>query len=356
MNFIFAAAAVAGAVSCAGPSDVTRIAGTTDLDGIDEVNVIVRQMDIDTLVPVVDGKFSIEIPADVTAMGTIQAGNSGVRFIPDGTKLDVLLSEAESSVTSAADYIQAEFSKYEEYENSVSDDLNAKISEIRENAELTAEAQQEQIEAVYDAVLEEYSKYNMDVIRKNADNVIGLAAIQNIVNVASDDEIEDAIGGLSDKIKEDPFIQRIKNSVSARKATAEGKMFTDFTVEDSDGKTVKFSDFVGKGKYVLVDFWASWCGPCKREIPNIKAVYEKYKGPEFDVLSVAVWDKPEDTKAAAKEHGVVWSQIINAQQIPTAIYGIDGIPHIMLVGPDGIILKRGLRGDDIEAAVAEYLK
>ena len=73
------------------------------------------------------------------------------------------------------------------------------------------------------------------------------------------------------------------------------------------------------------------------------------------MLSVAVWDDPEDTKAAAKEHGVVWNQIINAQQIPTDLYGIEGIPHIMLVGPDGTILKRDLRGEAIEEAVSEAL-
>lgn len=354
--FFAVSAAIIGVVSCARPSCITKIAGELDIDDVDEVNIVVKQMFIDTLVPVVDGRFAYMLPADVTAVGTITAGNCGVQFIPDGTKLDVLICEAGSTVKSACKYVQDEYAKFIEHEKSVSDDLLAKIGKISEDAELTAEEQEKKIEEIYEAVVEEFSSYNMDVVKKNADNAIGLAAVQNIVKIASDEDIDEAIGYLSGKLGENPYIQNVKKSIAAKKGTSEGKMFTDFTIEDSDGKTVKFSDFVGKGKYVLVDFWASWCGPCKKEIPNIKAVYEKYKGPKFDVLSVAVWDRPEDTKAAAREHGVVWSQIINAQQVPTSIYGIDGIPHIMLVGPDGIILRRGLRGAEIEAAVAEYLK
>ena len=112
---------------------------------------------------------------------------------------------------------------------------------------------------------------------------------------------------------------------------------------------------MGKGKYVLVDFWASWCGPCRAEMPNLRSVYEKYHGDDFDMLSVAVWDQPEATKVAAEEEGIVWNQIINAQHIPTELYGIEGIPHIILFGPDGTILKRNLRGEKIGEAVKEAL-
>ena len=149
-------------------------------------------------------------------------------------------------------------------------------------------------------------------------------------------------------------------SAGLKTGVKEGMMFTDFTIVQDPaniiGSTVKFSDYVGKGKYVLVDFWASWCGPCKGEIPNIRAVYEKYAGDDFDVLSIAVWDKPEDTAVAAREHGVIWNQIVNAQKIPTEVYGIKGIPHIMLIGPDGVIIKRDLRGPAIEAEVSKYVK
>jgi len=140
-----------------------------------------------------------------------------------------------------------------------------------------------------------------------------------------------------------------------KRGIEEGQLFTDFSIPQEDGSVVRLSDYVGRGKYVLVDFWASWCRPCRMEIPNIKGVWEKYHGDRFEVLSVAVWDKPADTKKALDEEGLKWPQIINAQQIPTDIYGIEGIPHIILFGPDGIIIKRDLRGKRIEEAVKSAL-
>ena len=90
-------------------------------------------------------------------------------------------------------------------------------------------------------------------------------------------------------------------------------------------------------------------------MPNLRAVYEEFAGERFDMLSVAVWDKPEDTAKASEEEGIAWNQIVNAQQVPTDIYGIQGIPHIILFGPDGTILKRNLRGEKIREAVEEAL-
>jgi thiol-disulfide isomerase/thioredoxin len=106
---------------------------------------------------------------------------------------------------------------------------------------------------------------------------------------------------------------------------------------------------------VLVDFWASRCGSCIAENPVIAEVYQKYKGDRFEVLGVAVWDQRDATLKAIREHGVVWPQILDAQSIPTKIYGIEGIPHIILFGPDGTILARDLRGDVLKAKVAEVL-
>jgi len=135
----------------------------------------------------------------------------------------------------------------------------------------------------------------------------------------------------------------------------EGQHFTDFEIPQEDGSVVRLSDYVGKGKYILVDFWASWCGPCRGEIPNLKNVYEQFAGEDFDMLSVAVWDEVEDTYRAIAEEELPWNQIVGAGMIPTDLYGIEGIPHIILFGPDGTILKRNLRGPAIGKAVAAAL-
>jgi len=253
--------------------------------------------------------------------------------------------------------------KREAFKNEVQqfmESYNQSMISIQDDEALTAEQKAEKIDAASTEAEKTFKNICLTAIKKNKNNEVAIDALQNVFYMLEPEELEATIASLSDSLQHTEFVEKVSASIKSKKSTAEGMMFTDFTIVQDpsapETSTVKFSDYAGKGKYLLVDFWASWCGPCKAEIPNIAAVYKKYAGEKFDVLSIAVWDEPEKTAAAAREEGVEWNQIVNAKEIPTQIYGIEGIPHIMLLGPDGTILKRNLRGADIEAEVSKYVQ
>ncbi|MGN1211621.1 MAG: TlpA family protein disulfide reductase [Candidatus Cryptobacteroides sp.] len=361
--FLVAAGFVAMVTSCGEVSDTTLISGSGLPEEISEVAVKVGTT-IDTLVAVNGGKFSVSVPTDICAVGTILIGQDGANFIADGTPLTVKAGET-LRVTSKYPKLSLQ-----ERLNSFRDEDDAAVKAFIEarsalfaDTLLTDTEKEESYERLAEPFFEEYNARSLRVLSENMDNAVALFALQNID--ASDAELDSLINLLAPAVQEHPMVVSMKESIGTRLATGEGKMFKDFTVNTVVGmsrsippqplyKEVKLSDYVGNGKYVLVDFWSPWCGPCKREMPNIKAVYEKYAGKDFDVLSIAVWEKkgPEVTISTAAELGMTWHQINNAGSVPTDIYGIDGIPHIILFGPDGTIIKRGLRGGDIESTIS----
>jgi len=202
---------------------------------------------------------------------------------------------------------------------------------------------------------EELKKFYLD----NKDNAIGPWAFCNYLMYKDFSEADiDAL------LKEAPAeyaqlrrVAKIKNAARQLIVTAEGKKFTDFEVMAEDGAKQKLSDYVGKGKIVVVDFWASWCPPCRAEIPKLQALKAKH-GDKFDVLGIAVWDNPDDTRMAIEELNITWPVIIGTNKLtePTDLYGIKSIPHVIIFGPDGTILSRGLTGDDLALKLNSYLK
>ena len=145
-------------------------------------------------------------------------------------------------------------------------------------------------------------------------------------------------------------------TINQSRKMAPGQPFIDFEGEDINGNKVKLSDYVGKGKYVIVDFSASWCGPCKEEMPNLSNVYNTFKGEKFDMITVMVWDKLEASKKMLQEFNVNWKSILNAGMKPMELYGFSGIPRIMLFAPDGTIVHNELRGNLIKEKVKEVLE
>ena len=157
-------------------------------------------------------------------------------------------------------------------------------------------------------------------------------------------------------LKSTRFVQENLTRLEGLENTAEGKPYVDIKGKDVEGKDVALSDFVGKGNYVLVDFWASWCGPCKGEIPNLAKLHKAYKDKGLTVVGIFVWDKEENFAKAVEDEGITWAQIFDTEDRAAALYGIDGIPQIMLIAPDGTIVKRNLRGEYMIKTVENTLK
>ena len=197
-----------------------------------------------------------------------------------------------------------------------------------------------------------------DYIFQHREDLTAVLMLTALDNFTTDDiaNIFSLIGQCSEIVQQHPItIQLTERLNTMLNRPKEGDMFKDFAV-DYDGTTHRLSDYVGRGKYVLVDFWASWCGPCRAEIPNLIAAYNKHKDQGLQVLGIAAWDKPEATLKAIEEEKIPYPQIINSQKIATDLYGIIGIPDIILFAPDGTILARGLRGEEIEKNLAEIFK
>lgn len=191
------------------------------------------------------------------------------------------------------------------------------------------------------------------LIAANNDNALGYYTFLQSAYECNLPQL-DSILALYPAFSEGKRIAKLRTSLVKKQETQPGNMFKDFEVT-YDGKTSRLSDYVGKGKYTLVDFWASWCGPCRREIPGIKELLAA-NSDKLNVLGVAVWDKVADTEKAIKDLDITWPVILDAQQIPTDIYGISGIPCIMLIAPDGTIVSRDKQGADLKADVEKALK
>ena len=354
-TYILAGIAVMAACACGGggsASSTTTLTGQFDGEAPGQVQISLPSAGIDTTVEVTNDQFTYRVPTDKTMAGMVKAGAAVARFIPDGTQLTFRFSGSGDPVVSSNKPATSLQTKYDAARKAAMDLRLSYQDKFNAARKLGKEAAEPLLDSLHGAYLAEGKQFFQEILENNTDNFLALYALEEIRYDLSDAETSALIGKLSPAMAGSELVTRLKKGLDARQATAAGKKFTDFTVGEQ-----KFSDFAGKGKYLLVDFWASWCGPCKREIPFIQAVYDKYHQDTFDVLSIAVWERSvQDTERAAKELGITWNQIVDAKDIPTAIYGIEGIPHIMLIGPDGTILARDLRGEGIEAEVGKHVK
>ena len=149
-------------------------------------------------------------------------------------------------------------------------------------------------------------------------------------------------------------VEKMQRRIDLIKNCAVGAVAPDFELKDTSGKMIKLSSF--RGKYVLVDFWASWCGPCRKALPLVKKANEEFKNKGLQVIGVSVDKKTKDWEKALEEEKLPYLQLHDPDGITGKLYNYDGIPFIILISSEGIILEKELWGDGIREAITKYIK
>jgi len=324
----------------------------------------------------VDGKFSIGLNASKDAVYNLVLQNDVSQFVTlvnDASKINV-----DVDFTNRTDFYNVTGSKasksIQEYLAKISgmqkDRFNIyfQIDSIQRNNSDSALAQNLNIQEKQ--ISKDEKTFTQQTIQQATNSSLalfilstyqGMARDPNFrINGFTDAEVVALLTDVLNKFPERTDIAGIRNSVEASipKSLWVGKTAPEISLPDTDGKTVKLSSF--RGKYVLVDFWASWCGPCRRENPNVVQAFNQFKNKNFTILGVSL-DRPgqkENWIKAIKEDNLTWTHISDLkfwQSEVVAVYRVGGIPFNVLVDPDGKIVAENLRGNALGQKLQEVL-
>lgn len=203
-----------------------------------------------------------------------------------------------------------------------------------------------------------FGSLTRETILKNDNNPLGYYLFEGILGNLRDEDIEAILKSASKDFLEKPIVKAVSEQMAKKSLLKPGNASPDLNMMDPDGKKVALSDYVGKGKYVLIDFWASWCGPCIQEMPNIVSLYNTYKSKGFEIVGVSLDESKEEWKNALTNHQMTWPQmsdLLGWKSQAVSVFSFSGIPHTVLLNPSGKIVATGLRGAALTAKIGELL-
>ena len=196
-----------------------------------------------------------------------------------------------------------------------------------------------------------------DFIKANPQSIVSAIALQSIMTGMADSTVANLYNGLDTAVQNSMYGERIGTMVAMAQKTSIGSAAPDFTMSTPQGDSFSLSSL--KGKYVLIDFWASWCGPCRAENPNVVATYQKYQDKNFTILGVSLDNDEAAWKKAIKDDHLNWHQVSDLKQWDNAaakLYGVQAIPANFLLDPDGKIIAKDLRGPELQQTLAKVLR
>jgi peroxiredoxin len=211
------------------------------------------------------------------------------------------------------------------------------------------------IEEDYEKLSNQKTEFIMDYALSHPASAVPVFVVLNNLHSYELEELDQLNSSLDPSITNSRYVKDLNDKVMGLKRVSVGQPYLDFTLNDPEGNPVLLSSVVGKN-YVLVDFWAAWCQPCRAENPNIVEAYNLYHDKGFDVFGVSLDRDADSWKKAIEDDGLNWTQVSDLQSWNSAagkLYGVRSIPHNLLLDPNGIIIEKNLRGEDLQNKLAE---
>lgn len=316
-----------------------------------------------------NGAFTLKGTQNTTSLRTIRFSENDVEprraasgetspftalLALQNSAINVVLDEKYSDVSGTPENdamlaFQKEIRALREEQEKLEADLKSEEAEVKRAAETK-----------YDEFDHQIAEKAYSYIKQNINNLTSAKLLVDFRYELNEEQQNDIVASASEEFKNVPGVQKLIDHLEVLKKVAVGQKFTDFEMADIKGKTHKLSEFVGNGKnIVLLDFWASWCPPCRRDMPNLVDTYKEFKGKGFEIVGISLDSKKEAWEKGIKDLNITWTQLSDLKgwkNDGATLYGVNSIPHTILVDKDGTIIAKGLHGKEVAEKLRELLK